>query len=163
MVDVSIKLKELRKKHGYTIQAVCDGADIPIRTYQNYEYGKREISAEAIVKLCTFYGVTTDYLLGRSGAKPPEDPIIALCNAYNLPKEDRSIVAAYLYMSDKDRAELLRLIKKLVASQEQESEPIQQIKLVPHAARGGDKPDLIETTEEDDERLLKMPNEDWDL
>lgn len=128
MVDVSIKLKELRKKHGYTIQAVCDGADIPIRTYQNYEYGKREISAEAIVKLCTFYGVTTDYLLGRSGAKPPEDPIIALCNAFHLPEQDRAIVAAYLYMSNKDRAELLRLLKKLAegtdASQENDSKTI---------------------------------------
>lgn len=156
-------LKKLREAKGMSMAFVAKQLDLSLGAYQKYENNTRDVSTSTLNAIADFYGVTTDYLLGRPGAKPPEDPIIALCNAYNLPKEDRSIVAAYLYMSDKDRAELLRLIKKLVASQEQESEPIQQIKLVPHAARGGDKPDLIETTEEDDERLLKMPNEDWDL
>lgn len=61
----SDQLKKIRKEKKFTIQAVSDGAGIPTRTYQNYEYGKREISAEALYKLADFYGVTTDYLLGR--------------------------------------------------------------------------------------------------
>lgn len=61
----SDQLKKIRKEKKLTIQAVSDGAGIPPRTYQNYEYGKREISAEALYKLADFYGVTTDYLLGR--------------------------------------------------------------------------------------------------
>lgn len=65
MIDNSEQLKKIRKEKKLTIQAVSDGAGIAPRTYQNYEYGKREISAEALYKLADFYGVTTDYLLGR--------------------------------------------------------------------------------------------------
>lgn len=65
MLDNSEQLKKIRKERKLTLQAVSNGAGIPIRTYQNYEYGKREISAEALYKLANFYNVTTDYLLGR--------------------------------------------------------------------------------------------------
>jgi len=65
MLNNSEQLKNIRKERKLTIRAVSDGAGIPIRTYQNYEYGEREISAEALYKLANFYGVTTDYLLGR--------------------------------------------------------------------------------------------------
>ena len=65
MIDNSEQLKKIRKEKKLTIQAVSDGAGIASRTYQNYEYGKREISAEALYKLAEFYGVSTDYLLGR--------------------------------------------------------------------------------------------------
>ena len=78
MIDNSEQLKKIRKERGLTLQAVCDGADIPIRTYQNYEYGKREISAEALYKLAKFYGVTTDYLLGLEPPPPPADAMEVL-------------------------------------------------------------------------------------
>lgn len=78
MIDNSEQLKRIRKERGLTIQAVCDGADIPIRTYQNYEYGKREISAEVLYKLAKFYGVTTDYLLGLEPPPPPADAMEVL-------------------------------------------------------------------------------------
>jgi len=67
-------------------------------------------------------------------------------------------------MSNKDRAELLRLIKTLVENTEdQNNEPIQQIKLVPHAARGGTTPGFVKTTDKEDARMLAEPDEDWDL
>ena len=72
MLNNSERLKKIRKKRKFTIRAVSDGAEIPIRTYQNYEYGEREISTEALFKLADFYGVTTDYLLGRESAEYEE-------------------------------------------------------------------------------------------
>lgn len=65
MLDASKQLRKIRKERKLTIQAVCTGSGIPMRTYQNYEYGEREISAEALYKLAVFYGVTTDSLLGH--------------------------------------------------------------------------------------------------
>lgn len=112
------RLSELRKKKKASQAEVADYIELTVAAYQNYENGRREAGYDTISKLADFYGVTTDYLLGRSGAKPPEDPIIALCDAFHLPEQDRAIVAAYLYMSDKDRAELLRLVKKLAESAE---------------------------------------------
>lgn len=70
MVDISEKLKKIRKERNLTIQAVTEGACLALRTYQNYEYGKREISTEALLRLADFYGVSTDYLLGREEKNP---------------------------------------------------------------------------------------------
>ena len=58
-------LAEIRKSKKISQEQVATDLGITLRTYQNYEYGEREISAEALYKLANFYGVTTDYLLGR--------------------------------------------------------------------------------------------------
>ncbi|MGN0594822.1 MAG: helix-turn-helix domain-containing protein [Hominimerdicola sp.] len=88
MIDISERLKAIRKEKKATIQAVSAGSGIASRTYQNYEYGKREISAEALVKLADYYGVTTDYLLGREPAEEKtEDKFIQIYSG--LPEETR--------------------------------------------------------------------------
>ncbi len=65
-------LKLLRKSKGYTnMKDFCEAVDISINTYQNYESGKRIPTADILIKLADFYGVTTDYLLGREPAPNP--------------------------------------------------------------------------------------------
>ena len=39
--------------------------------YSNYENGKREIPPAVLEKLADFYGVSVDYLLGRTNTKKP--------------------------------------------------------------------------------------------
>ena len=39
--------------------------------YSNYENGKREIPLPVLEKLADFYGVSVDYLLGRTAEKTP--------------------------------------------------------------------------------------------
>ena len=39
--------------------------------YSHYESGKRDIPTEVLKKLADFYGVSTDYLLGRTNTKTP--------------------------------------------------------------------------------------------
>ena len=69
-------LKTLRKQKGFsTMQDFCSAANISFSTYQNYESGKRLPTAEFLIQLADFYGVTTDYLLGR---EPPSDPLATL-------------------------------------------------------------------------------------
>ena len=59
------RLKELRLESGYTLKVVSEGIGIPLSTYSNYEQGIREPSVEIIKRICDFYGVSADYLLGR--------------------------------------------------------------------------------------------------
>lgn len=166
MIDVSSKLKKLRKEHGYTIQFVCDSVDIPLRTYQNYEYGKREISAEAILKLCNFYGVTTDYLLGRPDAKPPDDPVDLL----PLEVQNKAIIQAYISLKPEERTELVDIIKKLAAGAELKmivNDGIQEnvyptAKPAPMVARAAPKP-LEQFTAEQDAQLLSAEVDPDDL
>ena len=51
--EKGLKQKELAQALGLTLQAIC-----------NYEAGIREPSLEMLVKMCKYFDVTADYLLG---------------------------------------------------------------------------------------------------
>ena len=50
----------------------CNAVGISFNTYQNYETGKRVPTADMLITLADFYGVSVDYLLGR---EPETDPL----------------------------------------------------------------------------------------
>lgn len=58
-----MKLRMLREKKGLTQQNVADGIDCSVNVYSRYERGEREPSIDTILKLASFFDVTTDYLL----------------------------------------------------------------------------------------------------
>lgn len=60
------RLRFLREQRNLTQADVAKEIGIATFTYQRYEYGEREPSAPLIVAIADFYGVSTDYLLGRS-------------------------------------------------------------------------------------------------
>ncbi len=125
-------LKSLRESKKLTMKEVSEKTGMATALVSDYETGKKKLGLKVAIRFADLYKVSLDYLLGRPEAKPPEDPIIALCDAFHLPEQDRAIVAAYLYMSDKDRAELLRLVKKLAESAEpkpQENTSIEDVKM----------------------------------
>ncbi|SET00518.1 Helix-turn-helix [Salinibacillus kushneri] len=66
MVDVSIRLKELRKKNKLTQKDVADYLGITESGYGYYEQGRNEPSIEILKKLSNKYGVSMDYLTGES-------------------------------------------------------------------------------------------------
>lgn len=109
MVDISEKLKMLRKERGLTIQAAADGAGIALRTYQNYEYGQREISTEALKNLADFYGVTTDYLLGRD-TTPPPDSIQAVVDEKNLEALEEALFRQYMELPETARKKVIEFM-----------------------------------------------------
>ena len=46
--------------------AEADGCNIPLRTYQRYEKGERDIPSLTLIALADFFGVSLDYLVGRT-------------------------------------------------------------------------------------------------
>ena len=48
-------------------------ADMPLRTYQRYEHGQQEPQLSTLIRMADFYGVTLDYLAGRSDQGGPEE------------------------------------------------------------------------------------------
>lgn len=100
-------LKKIRKERGLTVKEVVEGAGIPMRTYQNYEYMEREIGAGTLQKLADFYGVTTDYLLGR---EPEPDPFAER----NLNKESEDdVIDKYMSLPPNIRACLMDVLVQL--------------------------------------------------
>jgi putative prophage repressor len=119
MIDISEKLKKLRKERGYTIQTVSDSIGIAVRTYQNYEYGQREISTETLFKIADFYGVTTDYLLGRDNAE--SSTMDKLTSQFNMTLLEKKIVENYLALPKDMRCDLMTFLSKTVKEVEAES------------------------------------------
>jgi len=60
------KLKECRKNINKTQREVAIGLGMTEGGYKNYELGKREPNHEITVKIANYFGVSTDYLLGRN-------------------------------------------------------------------------------------------------
>ncbi len=60
------RMRELRKEKNLRQEQLAVVLDIGMSTYCRYEQGKREPTASLIVQLADYYGVSTDYLLGRS-------------------------------------------------------------------------------------------------
>lgn len=62
----SERLIRLRKEKGFSQASVAKEIGVSPRTYQDYEYGEREPQVAIFSRIADFYGVTLDYLAGRT-------------------------------------------------------------------------------------------------
>ncbi|GAA6393117.1 helix-turn-helix transcriptional regulator [Flintibacter sp. NSJ-23] len=60
------RLKSLRKEKGLKQIEMAEFMNMTDRNYQRMEYGRINVSATTLIFLADFFGVTTDYLLGRT-------------------------------------------------------------------------------------------------
>ena len=65
------KVRELRIRAGKTQKEIADYLNISRSTYTLYESAKRQMSNETLCALAEYYGVSTDYLLGRTDISSP--------------------------------------------------------------------------------------------
>lgn len=66
MNKLAKRLKELRTERGLTLKQISSALSIPLETYANYEHGIRQMPLDLIIKICNYYEVTADYLIGRT-------------------------------------------------------------------------------------------------
>lgn len=59
------RLKALRKKHNLTTEQLAEKTGIVRTTITAIEKGRRQLNANHARALADYFGVTTDYLLGR--------------------------------------------------------------------------------------------------
>lgn len=64
-------IRSIRIDKGYTQIQIAERLGISQNTYSQYEIGILNYPVDAVVKLADFYGVSTDYLLGRTSRKEP--------------------------------------------------------------------------------------------
>ena len=62
-------IRNLREDNDKTQEEIADYLNIKQTTYSKYELGKINIPIEVFVKLADYYGVSLDYLVGRSKNK----------------------------------------------------------------------------------------------
>ena len=65
------RIRNLREDRDLTQRDLADFLNCTQACYSHYESGKRDIPTEVLSRLADFYGVSTDYLLGRTNQKAP--------------------------------------------------------------------------------------------
>lgn len=60
------KLKQARTEKGMSQLEVANNLQISRTCYANYEQGTREPSLDTLRRICDFFDVSADYLIGRS-------------------------------------------------------------------------------------------------
>ena len=64
-------IRNLRIDNGYTQKQIAQQLGISQNTYSQYEVGILNYPVDALLILADFYGVSVDYLLGRTNRKEP--------------------------------------------------------------------------------------------
>ncbi|MDV5976583.1 UNVERIFIED_CONTAM: helix-turn-helix transcriptional regulator [Streptococcus canis] len=67
------RLKELRKKSNLTQKDMAEYFGTSQPSYQAWESGKRNPNSESLDKIANFFNVSTDYLLGNTDIKNPDE------------------------------------------------------------------------------------------
>mgnify|MGYP001389290277 FL=1 len=62
-------IRNLREDSDKTQKELADYLNVKQTTYSKYELGKINIPVEVFIKLADYYGVSVDYLLGRTKKK----------------------------------------------------------------------------------------------
>lgn len=160
-------LKKLRIEKDLTSDELCKEIGIKGGSYRNYERNDRKPDYDTLCKLADFYSVTTDYLLGRPGAKPPENPIDEFARAERLKELEKIIIKEYLELGDEEREAVLDFIRNCIKKEEDRKKE-QEVHIIQRAARENPNSsasvvETIEMTAEEIQRDREKPLEDWDL
>lgn len=63
------RIKELREDNDKTQYELAHYLNIAQNTYSQYESGKRTLPLDCLIKLCKYYSVSSDYILGLTNKK----------------------------------------------------------------------------------------------
>ncbi|MDY2638994.1 MAG: helix-turn-helix domain-containing protein [Ligilactobacillus salivarius] len=114
----SNRLRELRKKLGFTVKQVSEdmkecGIDIPVSTLTKYEVGERNPKIDKLKDLAFYYKVPLSYLQGEPmNFEELHEAIIQWAEDRNMIKKDRLTVLAQFAKVSEEQGELSAGINK---------------------------------------------------
>ena len=65
-MDYRIRLKNMREDRDLTQREVAKVINKSQQGYSHIEEGRAELKIDDLIKLCRFYGVSSDYMIGMS-------------------------------------------------------------------------------------------------
>lgn len=158
-MEFNVLLTTLRESKGLTMKTVAESIGVKPDTYRNYETGRFQPNFETLSKLADFYGVSTDYLLGRTQEKI--EPLEALANEKNMHIVEKTMLEMYFKLGAERRADFVEaMINAIQSSDDQEHQT--EIK-VRHAARSGTPPSTGTITKAEADDVRNRPDADSDL
>lgn len=108
------RLKELRKKNGYTQVSFADKLHVSKGTVAMWEMGKRKPGFEMLCTLSELFDVRIDYLLGKSddgsSVKVSEEQI-AQHTVWSTEENMQELFETYIKLDDYGKSNVKNLIK----------------------------------------------------
>lgn len=101
------RLKQLRKQKKLTQTELANELNLSHGAIAMWETDKRQPDNETLIRLADFFGVSVDYLLGRSEEKTPPDD--------DLSEGEKKLVELATYLTDEEREEIIKYIDYLVS------------------------------------------------
>lgn len=150
---ISETLSEIRRGRKLTMKDVAEGIGMKPDTYRNYESGRLEPNLSTLTKIADFYGVSTDYLLGRDTSE--KTAIDLLAAQFDMSALEQEIIKGYLDLPENMRDNLMDFLERAVRKVQAGSIP------TPMIARSSDDrpPGVMMLTPEQKKRLDEAPDE----
>lgn len=63
-MEITQRIRNIREDKDLTQQQVADGIGVKREQYRRYETGENEMKVSHIIKLCEFYQLSADYIIG---------------------------------------------------------------------------------------------------
>lgn len=107
------RIRDLREDRDLTQTELCRKLYMHKTTYTNYEQGKHTVPLDFAVTLADFYGVSLDYIAGRtnvSSAKPED----------SLSDEAKAIAHKYMNLTERNKGKLELFLCQLCESQKEQ-------------------------------------------
>ena len=104
-----IRVKELRESHNLAQKQLAIDLGVTQPTISDWESGRKIPSAKNTQRLADFFGVTTDYLLGRT-SEPAPAPSEA--ETLTFPADLKELAETYTRLNSGDKT----LIRNLIVS-----------------------------------------------
>ena len=98
------RLRDLRERRDLTQREVSSHIGCSCKVLSNYELDKREPDFQTLVKICDFFEVTTDYMLGRTEVAIHYKDI-------PLSSQSESLLTLYEKLPDEMKYDVIRYTK----------------------------------------------------
>lgn len=147
----TLRLKELRETTGLSARKFAEELGIPYTTYYGYETGAREPGSDFLIKVAERFGVSVDYIIGRS------------CNDSFLSPSELEHIKKYRRIDSDGKKTVDMVLDQLVQKAEAESSQSDN-PIIPLAAKGGGvkRVQLSVSKEEADEAFYQLSKIDPD-
>lgn len=103
---ISTRLKSLREDADLSQKELAKLLGVSPSTIGMYEAGKRTPDSEMLTRICDFFNITVDYLIGRSNIKNPQCSTSKKTEQSHLTDDEKNILNLYKKLNDKDKAKV---------------------------------------------------------
>ncbi|WP_305153919.1 helix-turn-helix domain-containing protein [uncultured Clostridium sp.] len=124
---ISTRLKSLRENADLSQKELAKSLGVSPSTIGMYESKKRTPDSEMLARICDFFNITVDYLLGRSNIKNPQFSTYNKEEQNPITDDEKNILNLYKKLNAKDKAKFEGMMELKISEYEEENKKDKKI------------------------------------